>query len=68
MSVALKTLEGGWEVPDVPMWLLQRGREFLEGYGYEAMKNRNDEEPDKMSSLIGNNHTSSPHLLFDTIN
>lgn len=56
MSVALKMLEGEWEVPDAPMWLLQRGPEFLEGYGYEPMENRNgdDEEPDETSSVTGN--------------
>jgi hypothetical protein len=38
MSVALKMLEGEWDVPDAPMWLLQRGPEFLEGYGYEPIR------------------------------
>uniref|UniRef100_A0A0D6QTH7 Receptor-like serine/threonine-protein kinase n=1 Tax=Araucaria cunninghamii TaxID=56994 RepID=A0A0D6QTH7_ARACU len=38
MSVALKMLEGEWEIPEAPLWLLQRGPEFLEGYGYEPME------------------------------
>jgi len=57
MSVALKMLEGEWEVPDAPMWLLQRGPEFLEGYGYEPMQGRggDHEEPDEASIVTGNN-------------
>jgi hypothetical protein len=61
MSVALKMLEGEWDIPDAPMWLLQRGPQFLEGYGYEPMENADedgdddddDEERDE-ASLVGN--------------
>jgi len=61
MSVALKMLEGEWDIPDAPMWLLQRGPQFLEGYGYEPMEDADadgdddddDEERDE-ASLVGN--------------
>ncbi|GLJ06360.1 hypothetical protein SUGI_0037120 [Cryptomeria japonica] len=48
MSVALKMLEGEWDVPDAPLWLLRRGPEFLEGYGYEPTE-RGEED-----LLLGN--------------
>lgn len=48
MSVALKMLEGEWNVPDAPLWLVQRGPEFLEEYGYEPMEGGEDE------SLVAN--------------
>lgn len=51
MSVALKMLEGEWEVPDAPMWLLQRGPEFLEGYGYEPMQNRDEDHEEESSEV-----------------
>ncbi|GLJ06361.1 hypothetical protein SUGI_0037130 [Cryptomeria japonica] len=48
MSVALKMLEGEWDVPDVPLSLMQRSPEFLEGCGYEPM-DRGQDDP-----LLGN--------------
>ncbi|XP_057840412.2 G-type lectin S-receptor-like serine/threonine-protein kinase SD2-5 isoform X2 [Cryptomeria japonica] len=48
MSAALKMLEGELNVPDAPLWLVQRGPEFLEEYGYEPTERSEDE------SLLGN--------------
>ncbi|GLJ06362.1 hypothetical protein SUGI_0037140 [Cryptomeria japonica] len=59
MSVALKMLEGECNVPDAPLWLVQRGPEFLEEYGYEPME-RGEED-----SSVGNE--TADERAYDSI-
>ncbi|KAH9322956.1 hypothetical protein KI387_017595, partial [Taxus chinensis] len=44
MSVALKMLVGEIDIPDAPLWLVQRGLDFLEGYGYSPMTSERGEQ------------------------
>ncbi|KAL4200191.1 hypothetical protein AMTRI_Chr03g148490 [Amborella trichopoda] len=43
MVEVVKMIQGEWHVPEAPLWLIERGPQFLEAYGYDNVRMDDDE-------------------------